>query len=215
MNLSLLLLLASSSLAQFVAQDASRLTVVRSPANSNVTVSYRQPDGACRTAFSSQKQYTGWVNVPGEYPTNLFFWFVEARQRTDSLTIWLNGGPGSSSMYGFFGGNGPCEIVEKGLDQYDTVAREWGWDRSSNMLFIDQVRCRLYLIIHSSHASFTYVRVMQLLVDTLCSLTRSALHTTRHQMALCPSLMVLWSNRQSIQLTSHHHGHSSTAHLVR
>jgi carboxypeptidase C (cathepsin A) len=140
--LLLIPLLAFHTSAQFLPRsdaEARNLTVVRSPANRNVTVSYKVPEGACATAFDSQKQYTGWVSVPGDYPTNLFFWFVEARERTESLTIWLNGGPGSSSMYGFFTGNGPCEVVEKGLDDYDTVAREWGWDRASNMLFIDQV----------------------------------------------------------------------------
>ncbi|KAH7175784.1 Alpha/Beta hydrolase protein [Dactylonectria macrodidyma] len=142
--LSLLLLapfFAPASLAQFIPSTNAagrNLTVVRSPGNTNVTVSYKVPEGACTTAFESQRQYTGWVSIPGDYPTNLFFWFVEARQETESLTIWLNGGPGSSSMYGFFTGNGPCEVVEKGLNRYDTVAREWGWDRASNMLFIDQ-----------------------------------------------------------------------------
>ncbi|UNI22664.1 Carboxypeptidase D [Purpureocillium takamizusanense] len=138
--IALLATWTSDGAAQFLSQDANarNLTVVRSPGNSNVTVSYKQPDGVCKTAFARQKQYTGWVNIPGDYPTNLFFWFVEARNPTENLTVWLNGGPGSSSMYGFFTGNGPCAVVEKGMDKYDTVAREWGWDRASNMLFIDQ-----------------------------------------------------------------------------
>jgi len=138
--LSGLLLLAAAASAQFVHQEyhSRNFTIVKSPANRNVTVAYKEPNGACKTAFSSQKQYTGWVTVPGDYPTNLFFWFVEAREKTDKLTIWLNGGPGSSSMYGFFTGNGPCAVVEKGLNTYDTVARDWGWDRGSNMIFIDQ-----------------------------------------------------------------------------
>ncbi|KAF5680393.1 carboxypeptidase [Fusarium heterosporum] len=133
--------LISLSSSQFIPGSDARtrnLTVVRSPANRNVTVSYKTPENVCTTAFDSQKQYTGWVSVPGDYPTNLFFWFVEAREQTDSLTIWLNGGPGSSSLYGFFTGNGPCEVVEKGLNEYETLVREWGWDRASNMLFIDQ-----------------------------------------------------------------------------
>ncbi|KAH7235906.1 Alpha/Beta hydrolase protein [Fusarium tricinctum] len=131
----------SLSSSQFIPGSdakARNLTVVHSPANPDVTVSYKTPDKVCSTAFDSQKQYTGWVSVPGDYPTNLFFWFVEAREQTDSLTIWLNGGPGSSSLYGFFTGNGPCEVVEKGLNEYETLVREWGWDRASNMLFIDQ-----------------------------------------------------------------------------
>ncbi|KYK58766.1 hypothetical protein DCS_05784 [Drechmeria coniospora] len=117
-------------------QRARNLTVIHYPRN--VTVSFKEPRGVCKTAFDRQKQYTGWVNVPSEHPTNIFFYFVQAREKSDSLTIWLNGGPGASSMYGFFTGAGPCEVVEAGLDRYETVAREWGWDRASNMLFIDQ-----------------------------------------------------------------------------
>ncbi|KAM4062888.1 serine carboxypeptidase [Hirsutella rhossiliensis] len=128
------------ALAQFVSQDARvrNLTVVPSPGDAGVTVSFKEPKGACRTAFDSQRQFTGWVNIPGQFPTNLFFWFVEAREPTESLAIWLNGGPGASSLLGLFSENGPCEVVERGLEDYDTVAREWGWDRASNMLFIDQ-----------------------------------------------------------------------------
>ncbi|KAM0278969.1 hypothetical protein ACHAQH_004835 [Verticillium albo-atrum] len=137
----LLLLVGISSVPTTSAQYApttANLTTIRSPLNRNITISYKSPEGACRTAFDHQKQYTGWVNVPGDYPTNLFFWFVEARQKSDILTIWLNGGPGSSSLFGMFNGVGPCEVIETGLDQYDTFASEWGWDRASNMLFIDQ-----------------------------------------------------------------------------
>lgn len=121
-------------------------TVVTSPGDPGVTVTYRQQSQICTAAFEAQKQYTGWVNIPpsssASYPTNLFFWFVEAREPTTSLTIWLNGGPGTSSLYGFFTSNGPCEVFEIGLAEYETRAREWGWDRASNMLFIDQVSPR-------------------------------------------------------------------------
>ncbi|KAG6035497.1 hypothetical protein E4U41_006051 [Claviceps citrina] len=139
-HVAFLVALGASCLAQFPVADAGvlNLTVVHSPADSNITISYKEPRGACTTAFSQQKQYTGWVHIPGAYATNLFFWFVESRQRTDALTVWLNGGPGSSSMLGFFAGNGPCEVIERGINKYDTAAREWGWDRASNMLFIDQ-----------------------------------------------------------------------------
>lgn len=126
--------------AQYPSSEVN-LTTVRSPINDNITISYKVPEGTCKTAFKSQKQYTGWVNVPGDYPTNLFFWFVEARQQSDLLTIWLNGGPGASSLFGMFGGVGPCDVVEKGLNEYETLVNEWGWDRASNMLFIDQVGC--------------------------------------------------------------------------
>ncbi|KAI0888429.1 alpha/beta-hydrolase [Annulohypoxylon maeteangense] len=116
------------------------LTTITSPIDPNIKISYKVPHGACNTAFESQTQYTGWVSVPGDFPTNTFFWFVGARdqQANSSLTIWLNGGPGSSSMFGFFSETGPCEVVDDGTDEFTTIAREWGWDRASNMLFIDQ-----------------------------------------------------------------------------
>jgi carboxypeptidase C (cathepsin A) len=117
------------------------LTTVVSPVNGNISISYKSPpNGTCQTAFTTQKQYTGWVHIPGDYPTNTFFWFFEAREPTSQLTVWLNGGPGSSSMLGLFTETGPCEAIEVAEGKFGTRVRDWGWDRASNMLFIDQVR---------------------------------------------------------------------------
>ena len=71
---------------------------------------------------------------------NTFFWFFEAREVPDAapLTIFINGGPGSSSMVGLFQEVGPCQVVEIAEGKLGTQAREWGWDRSSNIVFIDQ-----------------------------------------------------------------------------
>lgn len=128
---------------------ASYDNVLTSPLNSNVTIAYKQPPlGTCMTAFSTQKQYTGYIELPPytlapiqqNYSINTFFWFVEARQNPETapLTIWLNGGPGSSSMIGMFNELGPCQVVQMSDGSYGTVASMWGWDRSSNILFIDQ-----------------------------------------------------------------------------
>lgn len=123
--------------------------ILTSPIDPNVTVAYKQPDdGTCTTAFSTQKQYTGYIGIPPftlapiqqNYSINTFFWFVEARQtpETAPLTIWLNGGPGSSSLFGLFNEVGPCEVVQTSDGTYGTQMREFGWDRASNLLFIDQ-----------------------------------------------------------------------------
>ena len=122
---------------------------LQSPIDDNVTISFKHPDeGTCMTAFPTQKQYTGYINLPPytlapiqqNYSINTFFWFIEARQVPESapLTIWLNGGPGSSSMVGLFNEVGPCEVVQMADGTYGTQSRAWGWDRSSNILFIDQ-----------------------------------------------------------------------------
>ncbi|KAF4552649.1 Serine carboxypeptidase-like protein 5 [Elsinoe fawcettii] len=140
--------LASSATAQFV-RTPQYSSTLSSPINPNITISYKSPDpGTCNTVFSSQRQYTGYVTLPPfslapiqqNYSINTFFWFVEARENPGSapLTVWLNGGPGSSSMFGFWEETGPCEVVSLPDGTYGTQARMWGWDRSSNMLFIDQ-----------------------------------------------------------------------------
>jgi carboxypeptidase C (cathepsin A) len=146
-----LLLLLSYLLSITVAQypPASNLTTISSPVDGKITISYKSPGtSTCKTVFDTQQQYTGWVHIPGTYPTNTFFWFIGARDPTDQLTIWLNGGPGSSSMLGLFTENGPCEVIELSQSKLGTVARDWGWDRGSNMLYIDQVRfsCLLHEI---------------------------------------------------------------------
>ncbi|MCJ1438807.1 hypothetical protein MMC27_008197 [Xylographa pallens] len=143
-----LLFQVSAGLGQFPPY-AANVTTIRSPANSNITISFKSPViGTCTTVFASQQQYTGYVSLPPytlapiqqDYPINTFFWFIEARNspQTAPLTIYINGGPGSSSMVGLFQESGPCEVVEIANGQLGTQPRDWGWDRSSNVLYIDQ-----------------------------------------------------------------------------
>jgi len=41
-------------------------------------------------------------------------------------------------MVGLFQELGPCQVVEISKDRLGTIARDWGWDRRSNIIFIDQ-----------------------------------------------------------------------------
>lgn len=129
--------------------NADGVITIPSPITPNITVSYKSvPVGTCTTVFRTQKQYSGYITLPpdildpsqGNYTINTFFWFIEARQlpETAPLTIFINGGPGSSSMVGLFQEVGPCQVVEISKDRLGTVARDWGWDRRSNLIFIDQ-----------------------------------------------------------------------------
>ncbi|KAK5303865.1 hypothetical protein LTR99_004320 [Exophiala xenobiotica] len=145
-----LLMLVSTSLSQYPPPAANEsLRVLPSPLNPDITISFKSPSvGTCTTVFATQKQFTGYVTLPpnvldpsqGNYTINTFFWFVEARQlpETAPLTIYINGGPGSSSMVGLFQEVGPCQVIEIAEGELGTIARDWGWDRGSNILFIDQ-----------------------------------------------------------------------------
>ncbi|KIW64375.1 hypothetical protein PV04_09314 [Phialophora macrospora] len=152
LNHSLLSLSAwiSVALGQFPPLPGNETLIkLPSPISPNVSISYKPvPLGTCTTVFATQQQFAGYITLPsnlldptqGNYTINTFFWFIEARQlpETAPLSIFINGGPGSSSMVGLFQEVGPCQVVEVANGQLGTTARDWGWDRSSNIVFIDQ-----------------------------------------------------------------------------
>ncbi|KAI0484591.1 carboxypeptidase S1-like protein B [Xylariaceae sp. FL0804] len=136
--------LAPVALAQFPPAPEN-VTVLQSKFGDGVTISYKEP-GLCETT-PGVKSYAGYVHLPpgsladlGEpqdYPINTFFWFFEARSDPANapLSIWLNGGPGSSSMLGLLAENGPCYV---NADQNSTTLNPWSWNNEVNMLYIDQ-----------------------------------------------------------------------------
>uniref|UniRef100_A0A1B6JR55 Carboxypeptidase n=1 Tax=Homalodisca liturata TaxID=320908 RepID=A0A1B6JR55_9HEMI len=80
--------------------------------------------------------YSGFFTVNKKCDSNLYFWFFPAQKdnwKEAPLLLWLQGGPGSTSMYGLFEELGPFESYPDGLKK-----REYSWNVKNNLLIIDQ-----------------------------------------------------------------------------
>ncbi|KAJ6685273.1 SERINE PROTEASE FAMILY S10 SERINE CARBOXYPEPTIDASE [Salix purpurea] len=83
------------------------------------------------------RQYAGYVDVDVKNGRSLFYYFVEADKDPDRkpLALWLNGGPGCSSIGGgAFTELGP--FFPKG-DGRGLRRNSMSWNRASNLLFVE------------------------------------------------------------------------------
>ncbi|KAK7393008.1 hypothetical protein VNO78_21458 [Psophocarpus tetragonolobus] len=80
--------------------------------------------------------HAGYYPIQHSQAARMFYFFFESRNnRTeDPVVIWLTGGPGCSSELALFYENGPFKIA----DNLSLVWNEYGWDKASNLLYVDQ-----------------------------------------------------------------------------
>jgi cathepsin A (carboxypeptidase C) len=66
---------------------------------------------------------------------DLFYWLIRSRDKNAEapLVIWLNGGPGSSSLFGLFDEIGPYLMKEGEL-----IYNQYAWNNNTDVLYIDQ-----------------------------------------------------------------------------
>ncbi|XP_048195570.1 probable serine carboxypeptidase CPVL isoform X3 [Perognathus longimembris pacificus] len=81
------------------------------------------------------KSFSGYITVNKNYNSNLFFWFFPAQTESKNapVVLWLQGGPGGSSMFGLFVEHGPY-LVTKNMTVH---ARNFSWTTTFSMLYID------------------------------------------------------------------------------
>ncbi|KAK9457307.1 Alpha/Beta hydrolase protein [Dipodascopsis uninucleata] len=81
------------------------------------------------------KQYSGYLDIEEE-DKHFFYWFFESRNdpKNDPIVLWLNGGPGCSSMTGLFFELGPSSIKEDGSLKYNP----YSWNNNASIIFLDQ-----------------------------------------------------------------------------
>ncbi|KAK1565874.1 serine carboxypeptidase [Colletotrichum navitas] len=89
--------------------------------------------------FDIGESYAGLLPIsdnPNE-TRQLFFWFFPstAEETPEEITIWLNGGPGCSSLSGFFTENGVFTWEDGTLAP---VQNPYAWTNLTNMLWVEQ-----------------------------------------------------------------------------
>eukprot|EP01132_Coremiostelium_polycephalum_P005188 gene5188-6458_t len=79
--------------------------------------------------------FSGFFNVNSTYDSNLFYWFFEAQNgdKNAPILLWLQGGPGGTSLFGLFVENGPYSI----LDDLSMVPKNVTWNANYAMLYVD------------------------------------------------------------------------------
>ncbi|KAF1958206.1 carboxypeptidase cpdS precursor [Byssothecium circinans] len=89
--------------------------------------------------FDIGESYAGLMPISDKAneTSQLYFWFFPSTNpdASDEITIWLNGGPGCSSLEGFLQENGPISW------QYGTprpVYNPWNWANLTNMVWVEQ-----------------------------------------------------------------------------
>lgn len=81
------------------------------------------------------KQYSGYLDVEEE-DKHFFFYAFESRNdpKKDPVVLWLNGGPGCSSLTGLFFELGPSSINS----DLKPVYNPFSWNSNATVIFLDQ-----------------------------------------------------------------------------
>ncbi|XP_039262370.2 lysosomal protective protein-like [Styela clava] len=80
------------------------------------------------------KQYSGYLQASGT--KHLHYWFVESQRNSasDPVVLWLNGGPGCSSLDGLLSENGPIHVHNDGNSLY---MNPYSWNKLANVIFLE------------------------------------------------------------------------------
>uniref|UniRef100_A0A8D9AGN2 Carboxypeptidase n=1 Tax=Cacopsylla melanoneura TaxID=428564 RepID=A0A8D9AGN2_9HEMI len=81
------------------------------------------------------RSYSGYLTVDKRFNSNLFFWFFPSERpdyKDRPVLLWLQGGPGGSSLFGLFFEHGPYKIVGPRIYKNEDT-----WSKQYNVLYLD------------------------------------------------------------------------------
>ena len=84
------------------------------------------------------EMYSGLIPIHEGQPDRALFFVFQPRiegDPVDEVTVWMNGGPGCSSLEGFLQENG---YIQWTWGQYNPVINPYGWPKLTNMLWVEQ-----------------------------------------------------------------------------
>ncbi|KAJ0488208.1 putative carboxypeptidase D [Helianthus annuus] len=115
----------------FTSIITNTLSLTQEQENDRITALPGQPD----VAFS---QFSGYITVHKKQGRALFYWLVEAATPNPllkPLVLWLNGGPGCSSIaYGASEEIGPFRINKNASS---LSLNQYSWNKEANILFLE------------------------------------------------------------------------------
>ena len=82
------------------------------------------------------KQYSGYLNITSS--KHYHYWFIEAETDPENapVVLWLNGGPGCSSLSGFVYQHGPFRIKDT-TDPPTLYRFQYTWAKLANMIYLE------------------------------------------------------------------------------
>lgn len=142
-------IISTALLSLFLSVLFSLASVLYAATPSKVRADFKKVESFPANLLNSQNisvdvtSYAGYATADAKCGNRLFYWFFESQTSRYSknpgqipLVIWLNGGPGASSLAGLFLENGPFTI---GNDDTATItANPYTWNQEVHLLYWDQ-----------------------------------------------------------------------------
>ncbi|CAG9333705.1 unnamed protein product [Blepharisma stoltei] len=80
--------------------------------------------------------YSGYLDIPNSNGKSLHYVLVESQSNpaTDPLVLWLNGGPGCSSLDGFIYEHGPFVFPDSGTTLFKN---QYSWNTNASVIYLE------------------------------------------------------------------------------